>query len=63
MNVESRGESGGIVSRTERLEIPNLYVEEITHFSRCILEDRQPMVDGAMGLENQRLIDAMLLGS
>lgn len=63
LNVESRGESGGIVSRTERLEIPNLYVEEITHFSRCILEDRQPMVDGAMGLENQRLIDAMLLGS
>lgn len=63
LNVELRNQSGGIEGRTERLDIPNLYVEEITYFSRCILEDRQPEVDGTVGLENQRLIDAMLLGS
>ena len=47
--------------RVEHVTVPNLYVEEITHFSECILTDRDPLLSGANGLANQRVLDEVLL--
>jgi predicted dehydrogenase len=41
---------------TERIAVPNLYTEEVTHFSDCILNDKQPMLTGRNGLENLRIV-------
>jgi len=46
--------------RVEHVTVPNLYVEEITHFSDCILTDREPLLSGLNGLENQRILDRVL---
>ncbi len=53
----SRGES-----RIETIEVPNLYVEEITHFSTCILENKPPIIPGEVGLQNQRVLEIALRG-
>ncbi len=42
---------------TERIPVPNLYIEEVTHFSDCILGDTQPMLTGSNGLENLRIVE------
>ncbi len=42
---------------TESFEIPNLYVEEIIHFSECILSDREPLLSAENALANQRVLD------
>jgi predicted dehydrogenase len=47
---------------TEEIRVPNLYVEEINHFSDCILNNRQPLVPGEVGLENQKILDSALRG-
>ena len=44
----------------EKYHVPNLYVEEITHFAECILEGREPITSGANGLANQRVLDLAL---
>jgi 1,5-anhydro-D-fructose reductase (1,5-anhydro-D-mannitol-forming) len=41
----------------EKIAVPNLYIEEITHFSDCILKDREPFLSGSNGLANQRVLD------
>jgi len=41
---------------TERIAVPNLYTEEVTHFSDCILNDTQPILTGRNGLENLRIV-------
>jgi len=46
--------------RVEQVSVPNLYVEEITHFSDCILTDREPLLSGQNGLANQRILDQVL---
>jgi predicted dehydrogenase len=47
-------------SHIERIHVPNLYVEEITHFVECIVEGREPISPGANGLANQRVLDQAL---
>jgi predicted dehydrogenase len=47
-------------ARVEHVEVPNLYVEEITHFSDCILTNREPILSGQNGLANQRILDQVL---
>ncbi|HEY6953560.1 MAG TPA: Gfo/Idh/MocA family oxidoreductase [Bacteroidota bacterium] len=49
-------------TQRELIEVPNLYVEEITHFSKCILEGAIPSIAGEVGLENQRILDLALKG-
>lgn len=53
---------GGVLAglSTERVEVPNLYVEEITHFSDCIMNDSEHLSPGENGLRNQRVLDAVL---
>jgi predicted dehydrogenase len=46
----------------EKVNVPNLYIEEVTHFSECILEGRNPISPGANGLANQRVLDQALRG-
>jgi len=45
----------------EEIVVPNLYVEEVTQFSHCILMDREPELSGPNGLENQRTIDQAMV--
>jgi 1,5-anhydro-D-fructose reductase (1,5-anhydro-D-mannitol-forming) len=42
---------------TERIAVPDLYVEEITLFSDCILNERQPTLTARNGLENLRIVE------
>ncbi len=44
----------------ETINVPNLYIEEIRHFSSCILENRKPSIPGEEGLKNQKVLDAAL---
>ncbi len=46
--------------QTETINVPNLYVEEIKHFSSCILENKKPLIPGEEGLKNQKILDAAL---
>lgn len=51
---------GSAEERTEQIAIPNLYVEEITHFSDCVLNNREPALSGENGLRNQIVLDAAM---
>jgi predicted dehydrogenase len=42
---------------TERISVPDLYIEEVTHFSDCILNGREPMLTARNGLENLRIVE------
>jgi 1,5-anhydro-D-fructose reductase (1,5-anhydro-D-mannitol-forming) len=54
--------SGGITKEleTETIEVPNLYLEEINHFSSCILNNTEPIIPGEVGLSYQRILDEAL---
>jgi len=56
-------QSSGEVTRSEKIVIPNLYIEEVTHFSTCILENKLPHIPGEVGLQNQRVLDLALQGT
>ncbi len=63
LDIHHRAEESSPRSTREEIAVPNLYVEEITHFSDCILENREPAIPGEVGLENQRLLDAVMMSS
>jgi len=44
----------------EEIPVPNLYVDEVTRFSNCILTGAKPEIDGGVGLANQRVLDEAL---
>jgi predicted dehydrogenase len=46
--------------RIEQIAIPNLYVEEISHFSECIIHNREPLLSGENGLKNQVVLDVAM---
>ncbi|OGU27224.1 MAG: hypothetical protein A2X66_08860 [Ignavibacteria bacterium GWA2_54_16] len=56
--------SPGTQLRSERRDIivPDLYVEEVTAFSRCIIEDLESPVPGAVGVELQKVLDLSMTG-
>jgi predicted dehydrogenase len=49
-------------TRTEMIEVPNLYVEEINHFSSCLLNNVKPLVPGEVGLSYQKILDEAMKG-
>jgi len=55
------GESSG-EHRVETIDVPNLYVEEITRFSSSILGNQQSPIPGEVGLENQQVLDWVFTG-
>ncbi len=44
-------------TRVESLQVPNLYVEEITHFSDSILKKGPSPIPGNVGIANQKVLD------
>jgi xylose dehydrogenase (NAD/NADP) len=44
----------------EEFEIPDLYQLEITHFSDCIINRKEPAISGESALQNQQVLDAAL---
>ena len=48
-------------THTEEIHVPDLYVEEITHFSECVLKGQDPASPGANGLANQRVLDQAMV--
>jgi len=46
--------------RKEKISVPDLYREEVTHFSECVRNDREPVLSGLNGLQNQRVLDAVM---
>jgi 1,5-anhydro-D-fructose reductase (1,5-anhydro-D-mannitol-forming) len=44
----------------ESLEVPDLYVEEVTHFSDCILNNAELMLTAESALRNQKVLDAAM---
>ncbi len=56
----SGNEDKPVNSGVERIEIPNLYVTEIVHFSECILSQKDSLIPGEEGLRNQEVLDAAL---
>ncbi|MEW6510310.1 MAG: Gfo/Idh/MocA family oxidoreductase [Bacteroidota bacterium] len=55
---------GGVPGATtvEDVMVPNLYVEEVSLFTRWILGGPEPEINGVNGLRNQELIDQALAG-
>ncbi len=48
--------------RTEQISVPNLYIEEIAHFSDCIVNNSEPILSGENGMRNQIVLDAAMQG-
>jgi predicted dehydrogenase len=57
LTVTRGGGEKAAETTAERIAVPNLYIEEVTHFSDCILNDQQPMLTGKNGLENLRVVE------
>jgi 1,5-anhydro-D-fructose reductase (1,5-anhydro-D-mannitol-forming) len=47
-------------TRTETFVVPNLYTDEVTRFSSCIINNTESPISGANGLQNQRVLDAAI---
>jgi predicted dehydrogenase len=62
LHTERRG--GGAAPKIESLsmKIPDLYIEEVSAFSRCILEDMPSPVPGIVGIDNQKVLDLAMNG-
>ena len=60
--IQRAGKGGETETRVEEIAVPNLYVEEITHFSDSIIRDRDPGPSGLNGVRNQRVLDLAMRG-
>lgn len=41
----------------EEIKVPNIYEKEVTHFSDCVINNKEPMIAGEEGLKNQIVLD------
>ncbi len=57
---KTSGDEG--VTEIEDITIHNLYEEEVTHFSDCILKGMEPSIPGIEGLKNQKVLEAAMTG-
>ncbi len=62
LEVIRRVEDPTPVRESVDIQIPNLYTEEVTAFSQCILDDLPPPVPGTEGWRNQLVLDAAMKG-
>lgn len=60
LRIERRSPSGTPATIIEQIDVPNLYVEEINHFSDSVLNGTPPLLSGENGLLNQRTLDTAL---
>ncbi|MDP2885130.1 MAG: Gfo/Idh/MocA family oxidoreductase [Ignavibacteria bacterium] len=56
--------TNGSATRKESadFDVPNLYIEEVTSFSQCILDGTESPVPGSAGLQHQKVLDAAMEG-
>jgi 1,5-anhydro-D-fructose reductase (1,5-anhydro-D-mannitol-forming) len=60
--ITRRTETVETTDETLDIDIPNLYIEEVTAFSNCILHDSDSPVPGVAGWHNQKVLDKALEG-
>ena len=62
LHIEKRTGAAGPETRSLSINIPNLYVEEVSAFSRCILENTLSPIPGIVGIVNQKVLDLAMNG-
>ncbi len=62
LQVSLRVDGTSVDVQREEINVPNLYVEEITSFSSSILNDTEVAIPGAVGLRNQQVLDLAMVG-
>lgn len=62
LNITRRTETIDTTRETIDIDVPNLYVDEVTAFSNCILNDNDSPVPGTAGWHNQKVLDLALEG-
>ncbi len=60
LTITRGGADGATEERVDQITVPNLYVEEVTHFSDCIVRGHEPVLTGENGLRNQLVLDAAM---
>jgi predicted dehydrogenase len=62
LQIGRRIDGTRLASEQREIDVPNLYVEEVTAFSRCIIEDLESPVPGSVGLRHQEVLDLSMAG-
>ena len=62
LHVEKRTGTAATDTKSLTINIPNLYVEEVSAFSRCILENTPSPIPGIIGVNNQKVLDLAMNG-
>ena len=62
LELTYRTETTDTRKETIAVEVPNLYEDEVTAFSRCVLENIESPVPGLDGWRNQKVLDAAMKG-
>jgi predicted dehydrogenase len=62
LNITHRTDTTEIKEQTIDFDVPNLYVDEVTAFSNCILNNLESPVPGSEALHHQRVLDLALEG-
>ena len=62
LDVFRKTDGGSTRKESADFDVPNLYIEEVTSFSQCILDDTESPVPGSAGLQHQKVLDAAMEG-
>ncbi|MCX6143663.1 MAG: Gfo/Idh/MocA family oxidoreductase [Ignavibacteriales bacterium] len=62
LHIEKRPGTAAPETESLSIRIPNLYVEEVSAFSRCIIENTTSPIPGIEGIENQKVLDLAMKG-
>jgi predicted dehydrogenase len=62
LQIGRRIDGTRLASEQREIDVPNMYVEEVTAFSRCILEGLESPVPGIVGVRHQEVLDLSLTG-
>ncbi|MBI3587168.1 MAG: Gfo/Idh/MocA family oxidoreductase [Ignavibacteriales bacterium] len=57
LSISLKNDTATVDPRIEEIQVPNLYIKEITAFSKSILENTESPIPGTIGLENQKVLD------
>jgi len=62
LSIERRTNAAAPETKSLSMNIPNLYIDEISAFSSCILENTPSPIPGIDGIENQKVLDLAMNG-
>lgn len=62
LHIEKRVAAATPKTESESIHVPNLYIKEVSAFSRCILENASSPIPGIEGIENQKVLDLAMNG-